>query len=393
MSLFEQFFFFLKIFRILERIGARALSAHLRKLCDYLVFEVSNSAASMHVNKSVDTINDMIWKYNIVTIDRLILCLALRTQEKNEAQVCFFIIQLLLLKTSEFRNRVQEFVKENSSEHWKQSNWHEKHLAFHQKYPEKFAPDEAVPHPPLPVFFGNVCLRFLPVLDIVVHRHLEVPIHAIDKSLEILLDHLGCLYKFHDHPVTYLYNTLHYYERNLRDRPPLKKKLVGAVIGSLKEVRPANWALSEQYQLYLTKTDTETVAWIPELTYYIGLIRRLVDSFAGIDGKNAFPLTDWRFNEFPNPPAHALHVTCVELLGLPVGPQVVGNAILDVIVKGYTIIPQNQIHDWINGIGLIMAALPETYWSVIYDRLQSILTSNEMVDWQYRLEIFFLFLF
>ncbi|XP_058065826.1 mediator of RNA polymerase II transcription subunit 23-like [Anopheles bellator] len=58
-------------YKILERIGARALSTHLRKLCDYLLFEVANSGGGAHVNKCVDTINDMIWKYNIVTIDRL----------------------------------------------------------------------------------------------------------------------------------------------------------------------------------------------------------------------------------------------------------------------------------------------------------------------------------
>lgn len=190
-------------YKILERIGARALSAHLRKFCDYLVFEFANSVAGQHVNKCVDSINDMIWKYNIVTIDRLILCLALRTQEGNEAQVCFFIIQLLLLKAAEFRNRLQEFVKENSPEHWKQSNWHEKHLAFHRKFPEKFAPEGIMEqtsggpsqYQSLPVYFGNVCLRFLPVFDIVVHRYLEIP--PVIKSLEILLEHLGCLYKFH----------------------------------------------------------------------------------------------------------------------------------------------------------------------------------------------------
>lgn len=71
-------------------------------------------------------------------------------------------------------------------------------MAFHLKYREKFAPDESVSHPPtLPVYFGNVCLRFLPVLDIVIHRFLEVPINAVNKTLEIILEHLGCLYKFH----------------------------------------------------------------------------------------------------------------------------------------------------------------------------------------------------
>ncbi|KAJ4431363.1 Mediator of RNA polymerase II transcription subunit 23 [Periplaneta americana] len=269
-------------YKILERIGARALSAHLRKFCDYLVFEFANSGGGQHVNKCVDAINDMIWKYNIVTIDRLVLCLALRTQEGSEAQVCFFIIQLLLLKAAELRNRVQEFVKENSPEHWKQSNWHEKHLAFHRKYPEKFAPEGILeqtggpssPYHSLPVYFGNVCLRFLPVFDIVIHRYLELP--PVTKSLETLLEHLGCLYKFHDRPVTYLYNTLHYYERKLRDRPPLKRRLVAAVLGSLRDIRAPGWSLSEPYQTYMRQTDETN--WIPELDYYVRLVRRIVES-------------------------------------------------------------------------------------------------------------------
>ena len=110
-------------YKILERIGARALSAHLRKFCDCLVYEFTNCPGGQHVNKCVDTINDMVWKYNILTLDRLILCLSLRAQEGSEAQVCFFIIQLILLKAAEFRGRLADFVKDNSPEHWKQSNW------------------------------------------------------------------------------------------------------------------------------------------------------------------------------------------------------------------------------------------------------------------------------
>ncbi|KFB44984.1 AGAP006046-PA-like protein [Anopheles sinensis] len=376
-------------YKILERIGARALSTHLRKLCDYLLFEVANSGGGAHVNKCVDTINDMIWKYNIVTIDRLVLCLILRTLDGNEAQVSFYIIQLLLLKTTEFRNRVQEFISINSPEHWKQNNWHERHLAFHQKFPEKFAPDESVSHPSLPVYFGNVCLRFLPVLDIIVHRYLEVPTQ-LSKTLDVILDHLGSLYKFHDRPITYLYNTLHYYERKLRDRPQLKKRLVGTVVGSLESVRPEHWALTEQYEAYMVKKENDNVNWVPELSYYINLVRRMQDT---MDGKNVFSGTDWRFNEFPNPPAHALYVTCVELLGLPVGPNVVANSIIDVLVKGYTVVPSPVFHNWVNTIGLIMAALPEAYWSVIYERMQEALNSNAMKEWAFRQSPFEMFNF
>lgn len=46
-----------------------------------------------------------------------------------------------------------------------------------------------------------------------------------------------------------------------------------------------------------------------------------------------FPNCDWRFNEFPNPAAHALHVTCVELMALAVPGKDVGNALLSVVLK------------------------------------------------------------
>jgi mediator of RNA polymerase II transcription subunit 23 len=53
-----------------------------------------------------------------------------------------------------------------------------------------------------------------------------------------------------------------------------------------------------------------------------------------MSGAAQFPATDWRFNEFPNPAAHALYVTCVELMAVPVPPNIVGSNLLDVIVKG-----------------------------------------------------------
>lgn len=87
-------------------------------------------------------------------------------------------------------------------------------------------------------------------------------------------------FHFSDRPVTYLYNTLHYYERKLRDRPSLKRRLVSAVLGSLREIRAPGWALSEAYQIYMTRSTDTAVAWIPELDYYIRLVQRIVESKA-----------------------------------------------------------------------------------------------------------------
>ncbi|XP_016100148.1 mediator of RNA polymerase II transcription subunit 23, partial [Sinocyclocheilus grahami] len=320
-------------FRVLERIGARALVAHVRTFADFLVYEFSTSAGGQQLNKCIEILNDMVWKYNIVTLDRLILCLAMRSHEGNEAQVCYFIIQLLLLKPNDF------------------------------KYPEKlyFEGLAEQVNPPiqlhlqyLPIYFGNVCLRFLPVFDIVIHRFLELL--PVSKSLETLLDHLGGLYKFHDRPVTYLYNTLHYYERHLRDRTNLKRKLVHAIMSSLKDNRTPGWCLSETY-LKCAMNPRDDNVWIPDDTYYCKLIGRLVDTMAG-KSPGPFPNCDWRFNEFPNPAAHALHVTCVELMALAVPGKDVGNALLNVVLKSQPLVPRENITAWMNAIGLVITALP-----------------------------------
>ncbi|XP_078068990.1 mediator of RNA polymerase II transcription subunit 23 isoform X2 [Mustelus asterias] len=372
-------------YRVLERIGARALVAHVRTFADFLVYEFSTSAGGQQLNKCIEILNDMVWKYNIVTLDRLILCLALRSHEGNEAQVCYFIIQLLLLKPNDFRNRVSDFVKENSPEHWLQNDWHTKHMNYHKKYPEKlyFEGLAEQVNPPvqiqpqyLPIYFGNVCLRFLPVFDIVIHRFLELL--PVSKSLETLLDHLGGLYKFHDRPVTYLYNTLHYYERHLRDRTNLKRKLVHAVIGSLKDNRPQGWCLSETY-LKSAMNAREDNPWVPDDTYYCKLIGRLVETMAG-KSPGPFPNCDWRFNEFPNPAAHALHVTCVELMALSVPGKEVGNALLNVVLKSQPLVPRENITAWMNAIGLVITALPEPYWIVLNDRIVSVINSATLTS-------------
>jgi len=51
------------------------LSAHLRKFCDYVVSEFANAAAGNHVNKLTDAILNLLWKFNVVPFDRLLLCM------------------------------------------------------------------------------------------------------------------------------------------------------------------------------------------------------------------------------------------------------------------------------------------------------------------------------
>lgn len=89
-----------------------------------------------------------------------------------------------------------------------------------------------------------------------------------------------------------------------------------------------------------------------------------ISTFLAISGKTPppFPACDWRFNEFPNPVAHALHVTWVELMALPVKGQEVGEALFDVIFKGSFVTHNTYIRadimEWINAVGLALSSLP-----------------------------------
>lgn len=56
--------------------------------------------------------------------------------------------------------------------------------------------------------------------------------------LEAIMDHLSPIYRFHDHPVMYVYTTLHYYEKPLAEWASLRKKLVSTIIGALQDVKP-----------------------------------------------------------------------------------------------------------------------------------------------------------
>ena len=111
--------------------------------------------------------------------------------------------------------------------------------------------------------------------------------------------------------------------------------------GALKDVRPQVWCLTPAYLDYMASD--QTVDWRPGVDYYVRLIGRLVQA---MQGKHAFPYMDWRFNEFPNEGAHALYVTCVELMGLPVAdPGVVGGALLDVVLESHHLVRKKSLKD------------------------------------------------
>ncbi|XP_046860776.1 mediator of RNA polymerase II transcription subunit 23-like isoform X2 [Xenia sp. Carnegie-2017] len=97
--------------QVLVKLGARALTKQIRVFSDFLIYDYS-IITSEEITKRTGCLHDMVWKYHIFTIDRLVLCLVLRYYESKEAQVCNLLVTFLLLKNPSFRERVQTFVQE-----------------------------------------------------------------------------------------------------------------------------------------------------------------------------------------------------------------------------------------------------------------------------------------
>ena len=72
----------------MEKLGAKQLTSHLRSFCDLVVNEFNKSGTEAgHLSKRINAITSMIWKYNIIPPDKLMLCLVLRTYEGNKSHV------------------------------------------------------------------------------------------------------------------------------------------------------------------------------------------------------------------------------------------------------------------------------------------------------------------
>eukprot|EP00117_Sycon_ciliatum_P033881 scpid18252/ scgid25972/ Mediator of RNA polymerase II transcription subunit 23; Cofactor required for Sp1 transcriptional activation subunit 3; Mediator complex subunit 23; Protein sur-2 homolog len=366
--------------RVIESITPLQISHHIRTFCDYLVTVHSqkNQNALEELEKSLAAVSDMVWKYDVLPLDKFVLVMVMRNYDTNASRKAFFIVQLLLLKNNEFRKRVNFFVKTVSPYYWLAEDSYVEHHEYLQTFPENLrfeglaraVGEIRTGEPALQPYLGNVCLRFLPVFDLLIHRMMEMlSVTGIEKSLITILDHLGQLYRFHDQPVLFLYSTLHYYENALATHPHVKKKMVAAVINAQQLCRPKGWCLSTLFQNYLLKAEPATAnCWVPPLDYYTALLVKLVETFQGHD--TGFPHLDWRFVEFSNSTDLAVHCTCLELLALPCdGERVVTDLLEAMIANVMKMSDEESVISWINAVASVLVMLPETYWGVLMNRI------------------------
>ncbi|CAK9302294.1 unnamed protein product [Gordionus sp. m RMFG-2023] len=392
---------------------------------------MNHNQNALMVSKYLESLNELIWVKGLIPLDRLLLVLILKDNpsvnntnkfsdshnisnsnniQNISSQMALFIAQLLLLKPPDFLSqRYNDFLITYPHNHWVYQDWHKKHVHFTIKYPERYYgecdnSETFKTNSGFPVLFGNIYYRLIPIIDILIHRYLELP--GMYKSLGTLLDRLSELYRYHPRPLSYLYSTLFYFNErrfhNIDNNSHLehsgvivKGKLTKAIFNALVDkcdnsIIPKQWYATTEFNNYLNnlakfQSNTNILNIYRDhannnpinnnnkvlftLDYYRNLYQRLVKA---LDSNSPFPSFDWRFNEFSNETLHYIHVICIELLSLPANGQTIAKDLINTFIINHHLVPFFEIdyQHWFNAIALTLVGLPDSYSSGIYNEIE-----------------------
>lgn len=228
-------------YRHLNGLANSKVSLALRTFSDYLVLEASNNRSKIDTFSVV--IVQMINAFNVFTYDRLLLILTFRNFDTADFQIVLEILNALFVKGADYQTKYGDFVNLWSSMCGAENaEWNP---AFYAQYirmhPEKFFYEglkekinaqsaETV----INTYYGNMPMRCAAVLDFLNNRYIEHDASLATPDTDQALDQLNQLYKFHGSRISYVYNTLVYYNGLFdadQSRKAKKKRLLQILAG------------------------------------------------------------------------------------------------------------------------------------------------------------------
>ena len=370
---------------ILEQIGPRNLTKHIQTFCDFVNYEMLTNGAKGMGSKFVDVINKMIWDYNVMTTDRFVFAMLLRPFGQKEDQVSLFSIHLLLQNSHELKERIIYYcdlvdkndLRDPETKGGVFANWQ---LPYNQKYEENFhfegiyKEHNAQPQNRFffPTYFSNLCVRFVPIFDLVLTRFLEIPL--LFKHLSTLLTSYGRIFRLHKQPITFLYKTVAYYKKVIETEGA--RLLVMTVVDAFKNSKPPEWLVSHEF-LENAGTCDSFKNWNPATSYLNSLIEKLTRGVFMAAKCEPFCRFNWETEEFTSVASHLLYSVCLEILCLPnMTPQTVVDHLFHLAIA----IESDMFNKFqrLNSVSLILNHLPPIYYSCIETSILTTMSSDEI---------------
>ncbi|KAL6058560.1 Mediator of RNA polymerase II transcription subunit 23 [Balamuthia mandrillaris] len=316
---------------ILKRFTPREVTAFHYVLVDFLLdllqpehalsssFGLREPASQLAIQHAGNLLGLLVWNYQVLNLENLVLALADSDGDPNS----FALLEYLLLKDMNFVGRVNFFRSlQVRPDFWRDENPFAHHKEFHDKCPEGIEVS-GVEERILPVYFGNICLRMLPILDLLFGRLVE---KERVELFEGLINVCAPLYKYHHAPITFVTHLmLYYFDSEVMKQPAFKLQLLSLLQG----VSPR---FSPYFQQYC---QTRDMSHISTSSYF----RTLLQHVAGhVQTEHPVPICYQTtsslqlFEEFPNKSEEAITTALLELLLLPLSPTEIATHLLDVIL-------------------------------------------------------------
>ncbi|KAL9655374.1 hypothetical protein ABK040_011215 [Willaertia magna] len=330
------------------------------------------------------------------------------------------LITYLLTKDNRFLDRVEFFLSlKVNPNHFEEEDYYEKHLIYHQIYPETFGittVNENIELHSKPCYYGNVCLRMIPILDLLCRRLVELNEF---EALSHILDKYGNLFAYHECLVTFVRELLLYFHPEVN--ADIKMKLF-QLLHKFKNYNfdELNVKFTNEAQEYFipkenttTTTGTTTTMTVPsgsghplsispntnvgtssgivsqsphpekhifDHTYFLKLVTYITEVLPTIQDSRAnhnYITPKHVFYEFPTTFEMRLNVYVVEIMSLPLNLKEIVNKLIDCVIHNIDVLPTAQLFKNSYTVGLILASLPQKeVGSFVFSNASNFLIKN-----------------
>ncbi|CAJ0960480.1 unnamed protein product, partial [Mesorhabditis belari] len=375
-------------YMILSEMSTIELVNCSNALADYLIYQLQEAPDERkqdYLTNTVRALESMIWNYHFITLDRLLLSLAVHPPTDEASKWGIYII-CHLLSRSQFQERVRYYTHNMPPSHQPcGADYAQKLAEFHKRFPEltyvemlqsaqatfqgmSMQIPEVIPEHHFPIYYGSVIDRILPTADFIVSRTIELNRQLADEVFASLLNYLAPLYKFHPYPITFVYNTLFCLHEIVP--PPRAKDLVTAIFREtihLLEHEP-----HQPFTASFTQSNHQNA---PLQAIVLELAQRFADATEFVLRPPDFVAKDWRFAEL-SPGVHALSLACIELMASPHLPDKWIQAMISVLCT----MKLKRPHQILNALSLILNSLPPIYGQRLANEVLALFDDGHLED-------------
>ena len=364
-----------------HKFSCSQLSEMVDIFADYFLIILTSTVGQAACTNKINILKKMIWKYKILDFDRFVMSLLLRDcpvsasakgnsgSSTGSSDVMIMVINLFFSMDDDLKNRVVYWTA-LLSKHGNDN--HEEEL--YQDFIKRFEPVSTWKRPEEPIFpiyYSNVCIRFIPIYDFY-YTILLSDLGNKNSTVKVAAPNTIKIYRSHPKPIQFVYKMFIYYFDNLKTMPEVKKRLFWSIFTTKYKPSSENShpIISEAFinmpecsiEIDWSQT-TEILNWRPESNYFARLFERLCKAM--YDPHHEFRKETVGTSEFKCRVTEILIVTIVELLVLP-GDI---NGIFSRLIEQTITFPSYKISQKINVLTLLLIHLPRPFKKLFYDMI------------------------